>query len=294
MLDNDKYTNKRTDKTDWIATIRDWRRISGYRKRRIINNALGCDDSSLNVVEYTIHLPSRYGLNGKTLFFFSDLHYINSCESSDYYIDILSRVKPDWIVFGGDLITYACQIKGAFEWLGRVSANFAKTPKIAVPGNWDRRRGKWFPQHIWSEKYKDCGFNYLVNQGMKVNGIRFYGVDELRGGKPVINAESFDSDSFNCLVSHSVEPVVNVVSNGRTFGDSIVLCGHSHGGQIRIPYFGALLTSTKYWKFFEYGLYENRKANTELILTSGVGTSRFPLRIFCPPEVVVVRFVNNP
>ncbi len=294
MTANEKYINRRIVKTDWISTIRDWRKISGHRKRRIINNSLGCEDSPLQVVEYKIYVPSKYGINGKSLFLFSDIHYTEQCEAPDVYLDVIGKVKPDWILFGGDLITYASQIKGAFEWLERVSANFASIPKIAIPGNWDRRRGRWFPQRIWNEKYKECGFHYLVNQEIIIDGVRFYGVDDLRGGYPEIEPRDFDSKYFNCLVSHSVESVVDVVGNGESFGDNIVLCGHSHGGQIRIPFFGALLTSTKYWKFFEYGHYKNRKAHSELVVTSGVGTSRFPFRILCPPEVVVIKFVNNP
>ena len=275
----------------WLSAIFSWRHLSGYRKRKVINHSLDFSLPSPQVVEYTISLPSSFGLRGKTLFFFSDLHYSDLIQSADLYSELLTKVNPDWIVFGGDLITYSCHLAGAFEWLAQVCANFADIPKVAVPGNWDRRRARWFPQHIWEKKYSECGFHYLVNHEIILNGIRFYGMDEVRGGKPIMRSNSA-SQCFNCIVSHSIEPVVDFFSTNSLPDNNLILCGHSHGGQVRIPLFGALLTSTKYWKLFEYGRYQTRKGDTDLILTSGVGYSRFPLRLFCPPEVVVIRFAD--
>jgi predicted MPP superfamily phosphohydrolase len=278
------------EKTDYISAICRWRHISGYRKRHIINNSLDLSESGIQVVEYRIGVPSEYALSGKSLLFFSDLHYDNRTGSAGVYIDILKRISPDWIVFGGDLATYACSIEAGFEWLGEISANFADIPKVAVPGNWDRRRKLWFPQHIWRDNYKRCGFNWLVNEEIILDGIRFYGVDDARLGRPLIETDRFDKEYFNCIVSHSVEPVVDSLNNSDLPGNNLLLCGHSHGGQVRVPFFGAVLTSSKYWKLFEYGRYKKRNSETDLIMTSGLGTSRFPFRIFCPPELVVIRF----
>lgn len=294
MHKNQRLNRNGIEVKNWFSVIRKWRHLSGFRNRKLINRQLTLASALPQVVEYTVHVSSKYGINGRKLFFFSDLHYTEESQNPDIYSELIAEIDPDWIVFGGDLITYACHFQGAFEWLGRVVMDFADIPKFAVPGNWDRRRGRWFPQHIWSQMYGDCGFYYLINHEIIVDGIRFYGVDELRGGHPVINSASFDDQYFNCVVSHSVESVIDFVNREPILGDNLMLCGHSHGGQIRIPFFGALLTSTKYWKLFEYGLYKTRRGNSELILTSGVGLSRLPFRIFCPPEVVVVRFVNNP
>ena len=279
--------------TDWLSAILRWRHLSGYRNRKVINDSLDLSLPFPQVVEYTIPLSSSYGLTGKKLFFFSDLHYSDLTRTSEIYAELLAGVKPDWIVFGGDLITYSCHLDGAFEWLNNVFANFSDIPKVAVSGNWDRRRASWFPQHIWENKYSECGFHYLVNSEIILNGIRFYGMDEVRGGKPVIKSDLSEEQRLNCIVSHSIEPVVNFDNTTFPLRNNLILCGHSHGGQIRLPFFGALLTSTKYWKLFEYGHYQTKSGETDLIMTSGIGYSRLPLRLFCPPEVVLISFLDS-
>jgi predicted MPP superfamily phosphohydrolase len=284
---------KNEQKSDFISILRQWSHIAGYSDRKILNRELGLSFSLPQVVEYTLDVPAEYGLDGKTMFFFSDLHYGKGSDEADIYIDILLRINPDWIVFGGDLTTYACSINAAFEWLKRISLEFPDVPKIAVPGNWDRRRKSWFPQKIWNDNYKQCGFHWLINKDVFLDGIHFYGIDDSRLGNPEVRTDLMVPDSFNCILSHSVEPVIDALNHLDLPGRNIVLCGHSHGGQIRIPFFGALLTSSKYWKLFEYGLYRKKKSGTELLMTSGIGTSRFPFRIFCPPEVVAIRFYSR-
>jgi len=287
-----KYMKKRNRKNDFISAIRDWKHVDGYNNRNIINRSLNLSASLPQVVEYTVNVPDKYALDGKTIFFFSDLHYDNRTADPDRYINIIERIQPEWIIFGGDLTTYACSIKSAFSWLTEISAKFADIPKIAVPGNWDRRRKRWFPQSVWSKNYKKCGFHWLINQEVLLDGIRFYGFDDSRFGVPAMDFDKINSEYFNCFISHSVEPVVEAFNHFELPGNNLVLCGHSHGGQVRIPFFGALLTSSKYWKFFEYGRYRNKSSDTEILMTSGIGTSRFPFRIFCPPEVVVIRFIG--
>jgi predicted MPP superfamily phosphohydrolase len=131
----------------------------------------------------------------------------------------------------------------------------------------------------------------LVNESSSLGGITFHGLDEPRIGHPemsrLIHPHPF-TGSFHCLVSHSVEPVVAAFPESFPF--QLSLCGHSHGGQIRIPGFGALLTSCRHWKRFEYGLYQHRACPSSMIVTAGIGCSRIPFRLFCQPEVVLVRF----
>ena len=58
----------------------------------------------------------------------------------------------------------------------------------------------------------------------------------------------------------------------------------------RIPGFGAIKASSRHWKRFEYGAYENRQANLKLIVSSGIGTTFLHYRINCPPEIVLLNF----
>jgi hypothetical protein len=74
-----------------------------------------------------------------------------------------------------------------------------------------------------------------------------------------------------------------------TLGVDLYLAGHTHGGQWRLPGFGAILTSSRHWKRYEAGSY--REDKTHLYVSRGIGMEGFGApraRLFCPPEVVVI------
>jgi predicted MPP superfamily phosphohydrolase len=72
-------------------------------------------------------------------------------------------------------------------------------------------------------------------------------------------------------------------------GVDLYLAGHTHGGQWRLPLFGAILTSSKFWKRYEAGAYQ--EGSTHLYVSRGIGLEGFGTpraRFFCPPEVVLI------
>ena len=271
-----------------INTFRNWQHISGYSNRVIVNP----NSKNLSITEYNINISKFPELDNKKILFFSDLHFgsqkvdIKNCQN------IVKSITPDWIVFGGDLITYACFQEEAFSFLNDIFSEHKHIPKIAVFGNWDRRRNKWYPTSKWHDAFNSIGFKLLVNENIEFPELNFYGMDEPRLGNPQIIKNCLSNDKFNCIISHSVDPVIDTINEVPPDFQRLYLCGHSHGGQIRVPFFGALVTSTKYWKLFEYGHYFHPQNNINLIMTSGVGTTRLPFRIFCDPEIVVIKFTK--
>jgi uncharacterized protein len=273
-----------------ISAVRDWQRIAGYSTRRIINQLGGTE---IAVVEYKVKVSPDFGIHGRRMIFFSDLHVGSIALDAEEFRRTFEDISPEWIVFGGDLISYACYQDEAFEFLEKVVSASPNAAKIAILGNWDKRRVRWYPNSRWYEAYQKLGFHLLVNEKIKVNGINFYGVDEPRIGTPEFNDRLLEANEFNCVVSHSVDPIIDTMPHHDFKEKQLILCGHSHGGQLRIPFFGALLTSSKYWKLFEYGQYHSQRNNADLIMTSGIGTTRLPFRLFCAPEVVVIKFVPD-
>jgi uncharacterized protein len=68
---------------------------------------------------------------------------------------------------------------------------------------------------------------------------------------------------------------------------ALTLCGHTHGGQVRLPFIGPPFVPSKHGvKPYAYGLYA--EGERRLIVSAGLGTSHLPVRFLCPPEVVVV------
>lgn len=91
--------------------------------------------------------------------------------------------------------------------------------------------------------------------------------------------------AFTLLLSH----VPDLMPQAAALGVDLVLAGHTHGGQWRLPGFGALLTSSRYWKRYEAGHY--RQGETQLFVSRGIGMEGFGApraRFFCPPEVVAL------
>ena len=78
-------------------------------------------------------------------------------------------------------------------------------------------------------------------------------------------------------------------SKERMSSVDLILAGHTHGGQIRIPFYGPVETMTSMGKKYAAGLH--RIGETLLYVSRGVGTSMLPIRLFCPPEITVLSFI---
>jgi hypothetical protein len=92
-------------------------------------------------------------------------------------------------------------------------------------------------------------------------------------------------EAFSLLLYHTPD----LMPQAAAAGVDLYLAGHTHGGQWRLPGFGAILTSSRYWKRYEAGSY--REHGTTLYVSRGLGMEGFGTpraRFFCPPEVVVI------
>ena len=100
--------------------------------------------------------------------------------------------------------------------------------------------------------------------------------------------EQVKPDDFSLLLYHKPD----LAYAARDLQVNLYLAGHTHGGQVRLPFFGALYTNSRYGKTFEMGLYH--VGQTTLYVSRGlgmVGESGPRIRFLCPPEVVVVDLV---
>ncbi len=93
------------------------------------------------------------------------------------------------------------------------------------------------------------------------------------------------ADRLSLLLYHTPD----LMPQAAALGVDLYLAGHTHGGQCRLPGFGAILTSSQHWKRYEAGLY--REGNTTLYVSRGLGMEGFGTpraRFLCPPEVVSI------
>jgi len=208
----------------------------------------------------------------------SDLH----CEKPRLESEMVTRVteeKPDLIVFTGDALNKPEGLplfRQTMQQLSRVA------PAFGVSGNWD----SWY----WKQLHPlaDTGFRELNGDvaELEVRGqkVRVGGVAvEDEEGVPAV-LEGFGQDALSIFLYHYPDEIEKV--RGRA---DLYCAGHTHGGQVALPFYGALITLSRYGKRFEAGLY--REGTTWLYVNRGLGMEggAAPRVRFCArPEVTVL------
>ena len=208
-------------------------------------------------------------------------------------VKALKASNPDIIVITGDLIdSYNMNVDIARNF---IDAIISIAPVYYTTGNHEYR----FP--LTYEKFE----KYMINTGVTVlrdktaeiemNGesITIAGVEDpvFSGIDNFEDTEYFaeklfnliPDDGFSVLLSHRPD----VFETYCRTGAELVLSGHAHGGQFRLPLLGGVLSPDQgFFPTYEEGLHECD--GTVLIISRGLGNSSFPLRINNPPELVVV------
>ncbi|MEI5889981.1 metallophosphoesterase [Bacillus cereus] len=241
------------------------------------------------------NLPKEF--NNKKIVQFSDVHLGPefSLKQLDSLVEKMNELHPDIVVFTGDLIdkfgTYNEEREEAKKILKEIHAPLGK---YAVFGNHDRGGGG----SLFYKKYmEEAGFSVLVNEVQKIkadngNYITISGLDDFLLGKPQIDPtlKNLKQQDFNMLLVH--EP--DVVDKVARYPVDFQMSGHSHGGQVQIPFVGPLIT-TKLAESYVEGMYELEGKNKPLYLyvNRGIGTTRMPVRFWSVPEISVFVLKKN-
>lgn len=194
--------------------------------------------------------------------------------------DDVGRLEPELLVFTGDAVNRKRAWPEVAKWLRDLPAADAK---FAVPGNWDYHCGG-LPAF---EKAMDAaGYLALVNRNVRIHVrdtvLEVMGFDDVRYGQakiPVGEAPAASGD-FVLALCHSPDVLLRL--HPSRF--DLLLCGHTHGGQVRLPRFGAVFTSTRIGKRYEAGLYEPMPGHY-VYVSRGLGEGPIKIRILCPAEL---------
>ncbi len=245
---------------------------------------------------------SKQKLAGRTLLFFSDTH-IRTAGVRGFFPGVRQRGGTEWLeksfqeLFGAipmpDCIVFGGDLAGEAAWIDR-SLDFLRTipsapQKFAVCGNWELRR-RWLPAERWRALFAEAGFRLLLNETAEACGIQFHGLDDAKEGNGLSCEAAIPLTENACILSHNPDTAAAMLSTDKLKGAPLVLCGHTHGGQFRIPGFGAVVTSSRFGKRLEYGAYRHSSTGATMYVTAGIGATWFHARICCPPEVLFVNF----
>ncbi|HBC89764.1 MAG TPA: hypothetical protein DCZ94_22730 [Lentisphaeria bacterium] len=202
---------------------------------------------------------------------FSDIHYKGDKKYLQEVIDSINRLSPDIVCFCGDIVEDKKYLEEALGFIRLI-----RHPVYGVPGNHEYWSGASITEI--TEAFKSTGGDFLVDRSVfnKEKNILVTGyVNALPAS---IEASS---NAKKLLLMHypmSAEDVKNEKFD-------LIMAGHSHGGQIRMPFYGALHVPYKVGKY-ESGLYEF--GGILLYVNPGVGTFFIPVRFFCRPEITMI------
>lgn len=217
----------------------------------------------------------------------SDLHLDKGKSLEGRTPSLVKRLQPDLLLMTGDYINNFKPTKSEIDYLDRFSSKIsAKNGKYASFGNWDiEGKDRMFRNSdvipLKNEiKSVNIGYNNINIAGLNYESAS--NLDNLLG--------DMDSSGLNILLHHTPDLIEDVAKKDIV---DLYLAGHTHGGQVRIPFYGALVCFSKFGKKYESGRYEVE--NTTLYVNRGLGEcGEFPkIRLFCKPEITVFDVYPN-
>lgn len=216
----------------------------------------------------------------------SDLHAHNGGISNDTVLDKLKKANPDTVFVLGDMYSRNSDLNEqnlALQLMQSITENY---PTYFVPGD-----------HDTSESYKsalsDLGvhvMNYAEETfELKGNRFRIIGIDNVYYSHTfdLNNAFMLDESCYNILLAH-----IPNYEKFADFGADLTLCADTHGGMARLPFIGTLYDSLSGKIFptlrnaevYDKGWF--KYDGGAMFITSGIGDSPYPIRLFNLPEIV--------
>lgn len=230
-------------------------------------------------------LPQAF--HGLRLVQFSDVHLGHYFDERHLLkvVEIIQSLQPDMICFTGDLVEQDGSVLQAS--IPVLSMLKAPLGKWAVPGNHDYRGNI----HQVLDGLEKADFEVLINRNKRITkehqSIWIAGVDDSLNGNPNMKEaiRGILESEFKILLSHTPD----YADMAKQYSVDLQLSGHSHGGQIRIPFYGSVITPIGAKKYID-GLYRLEDSHSLLYVNRGIGTTVMPLRFACRPEITLFTF----
>ncbi len=249
----------------------------------------------LKITRYKVlseKIPNAF--KGYKILQISDLHNKTFGKENKRLFKIICSENPSIIVITGDIINR--RIYDDKEALNLVKKLTSKYDVYYVTGN----------HEVWSNKYEelrpkllDTGVKILNNETIKLfkgdEYISLIGIDDPGKGfysktEKALTLKYLDfalnnvsPDCFKVLLAHRPE-YFSIYANNEI---DLILSGHAHGGQVRIPFLGAIyIPNQPFFSKLSKGKFIRK--NSTMIISGGLGTSKLPIRAFNLPEVVTI------
>ena len=206
---------------------------------------------------------------------------------------IAMEARPHLVALTGDFVS-----EGTGAWLPGTIAALDEELEAplgvwAVPGNHDHAAGigRYYDAIRLHPRIHDLT-NRAERREHHGASVRIAGADTAHEGHPHPEAALDDDEpaDFTLLLTHNPDLADDA---GRVLGSvDLVVSGHTHGGQVRLPVLGAVLNSARHDDVYEAGLV--RRPWAWVYVSRGIGTVRRPVRFLCRPEVTILEVVRPP
>ena len=238
------------------------------------------------VKEYKIEsklLPESF--DGIKIVHFTDIHYGGSIKINELkkIINIINNQNPDIVVFTGDFFDKRFKIKNKElnkikEELSKIKSNLGN---YAVDGNHDHYYKDDFKKTL-QESFTILGNNESLIYYKESIPISIVGLTDKTETKVNYEVLKNENEYFRIVLAHEPDEYNNI----KDYSFNVLLSGHSHNGQIRIPFIGAIYTPVGAKTYYDDYYKINDK---ELFISNGLGTSTIDFRFNSKPSINLYR-----
>ena len=248
------------------------------------------EPSLLDIQELQIKHPLiPKSFDGIKLVQFSDTHlgFQYNLHQFTKLVKKINSLQPDIILFTGDLMDEPNQYTEINRLMPILKSLHAPLGKYCIFGNHDHGG---YGSDIYRNIMVNSDFSVLLNESAPVkmsDGSIIYllGIDDAMLGNPnlPLALKNVPNNTFNILLSHAPD----LAETAAQYPVYWQLSGHSHGGQIKIPLLGALVTPP-FGQLYPEGLYSvGDDSHLSLYVNRGIGTTRLPFRFLSKPELTI-------
>lgn len=218
----------------------------------------------------------------------SDLHLEQIGRREHRMIEQIREAKPQLIILTGDYMNVREGAVGLHEVLGALEAPYGV---VGVEGNWDTKFGL-------ADYFRRAKATYLVDDSLVLerDGRRLRLVGQAHTpGRPLKDLlPAKDDGTPTIFLHHSPDAVDQLRRRNPGQRVDLFLCGHTHGGQVCLPFWGAVITLSKFHKKYERGLYDVDGVPMYVNRGIGSGGGGVPhVRFLARPEVAVIDLVAS-
>jgi uncharacterized protein len=240
------------------------------------------------VAEHTIVLPNLpTAFRGTRVALLTDIHHgpFVPLVYIRHVVELTNSLKPDLVLLGGDYVSRSSRyIWPCIETLAGLEARLGR---FAVLGNHDH----WESAPASNRALARANITQTDNTGFWVEQdgarLRICGVGDLWCDRQFPAPALGNATDADAVIMLSHNPDFAERLHDRRVG--LILSGHTHGGQVVVPGYGAPIVPSQFGQKYLHGLVQGPAC--QVFVSRGVGTVSPPVRFFCPPEVVLLTLV---